>query len=93
MENGKPVCLTPEVIDKYKGKVCKLRSPLHCHAKDPYYCNICMGDRLYDIGVHNVGLTVSILSGATLNAALKTKHNVTVGTYTIKEEDILKYVN
>ena len=93
MENGKPICLTPEVIDKYKGKVCKLRSPLHCHAKDPYYCNICMGDRLYDIGVHNVGLTVSILSGATLNAALKTKHNVTVGTYTIKEEDILKYVN
>lgn len=93
MENGKPFCLTPEVIDKYKGKVCKLRSPLHCHAKDPYYCNICMGDRLYDIGVHNVGLTVSILSGATLNAALKTKHNVTVGTYTIKEEDILKYVN
>lgn len=93
MENGKPVCLTPEVIDKYKGKVCKLRSPLHCHAKDPYYCNICMGDRLYDIGVHNVGLTVSILSGATLNAALKTKHNVTVGTYTIKEEDIFKYVN
>lgn len=93
MENGKPVCLTPEIIDKYKGKVCKLRSPLHCHAKDPYYCNICMGDRLYDIGVHNVGLTVSILSGATLNAALKTKHNVTVGTYTIKEEDILKYVN
>lgn len=93
MENGKPVCLTPEVIDKYKGKVCKLRSPLHCHAKDPYYCNICMGDRLYDIGVHNIGLTVSILSGATLNAALKTKHNVTVGTYTIKEEDILKYVN
>lgn len=93
MENGKPVCLTPEVIDNYKGKVCKLRSPLHCHAKDPYYCNICMGDRLYDIGVHNVGLTVSILSGATLNAALKTKHNVTVGTYTIKEEDIFKYVN
>lgn len=93
MKNGKPICLTPEVIDKYKGKVCKLRSPLHCHAKDPYYCNICMGDRLYDIGVHNVGLTVSILSGATLNAALKTKHNVTVGTYTIKEEDILKYVN
>ena len=93
MENGEPVCLTPEVIDNYKGKVCKLRSPLHCHAKDPYYCNICMGDRLYDIGVHNVGLTVSILSGATLNAALKTKHNVTVGTYTIKEEDILKYVN
>lgn len=92
MENGKPVCLTPEVIDKYKGKVCKLRSPLHCHAKDPYYCNVCMGDRLYDIGVHNIGLTVSILSGATLNAALKTKHNVTVGTYTIKEEDILKYV-
>lgn len=93
MVNGKPVCLTPEVIDKYKGKVCKLRSPLHCHAKDPYYCNICMGDRLYDIGVHNIGLTVSILSGATLNAALKTKHNVTVGTYTIKEEDIFKYVN
>lgn len=93
MENGKPVCLTPEVIDNYKGKVCKLRSPLHCHAKDPYYCNICMGDRLYDIGIYNVGLTVSILSGATLNAALKTKHNVTVGTYTIKEEDILKYVN
>lgn len=92
IDGNKLVCLTPDVIDKYKGKVCKLRSPLHCHAKDPYYCNVCMGDRLYDIGVHNVGLTVSIMSGATLNAALKTKHNVTVGTYNIKLSDILKYV-
>ena len=92
VDGSKLVCLTPEVIDKYKGKECHLRSPLHCHAKDPCYCNVCMGDRLYDIGVHNIGLTVSILSGATLNAALKTKHNVTVGTYTIKKSDILKYV-
>ena len=92
IDNGKLVNLTPENIGQYKGKVCKMRSPLHCHAKDPCYCNVCMGDRLYQIGVHNVGLTLSIMSGATMNMALKSKHDSRARFYKLTENDLTKYI-
>jgi hypothetical protein len=93
MDGGKLVCLTPEVIDKYKGKMCKMRSPLHCHAKDPCYCNVCMGDRLYLVGVTNVGMTQSIISGATMNMSLKAKHDARARFYELSMDDLTKYVN
>lgn len=92
VENGKLIQLTPDTIEKYKGKVCNLRSPIYCKSKDPTYCNICCGDRLYRIGVHNLGLTFSIVSGSTLNLALKTKHDSSVKTYRCKIDDLMKYV-
>lgn len=91
-DGNKLVMLDPETIDKYKGKLCKMRSPLHCHAKDPYYCNVCVGDRYYRVGVHNVGLTMSIMSGATMNMALKTKHDSRARFYNLKLDDLIKYV-
>lgn len=93
VEGGKLVMLSPENIDKYKGKVCKLRSPLHCHAKDPHYCNVCVGDRFYRVGVHNVGLTMSIMSGATMNMSLKSKHDSRARFYKLGLNDLIKYVD
>lgn len=92
MISGKPVLITPDNLAKYKGTVCKLRTPLHCHRKNPEYCNICVGDRPYRIGVHNTGLTFNIMSGATLNASLKAKHDATVKGYTVTTDDLLKYI-
>lgn len=92
VENGKTIELTPDVINKYLGKVCNLRSPIHCHAPDPEYCHKCVGDRLYRIGVNNVGLTFSIISGSTLNASMKKFHDISIKTYRCTVDDLMKYV-
>lgn len=91
VENGKLVRLTPETIDKYVGKTVKMRTPLHCKYKDPRYCNICAGDREYLVGVKNVGQTLSITAGKMLNAGMKKFHDVTIKTYPVEIEDLLRY--
>lgn len=92
MVNGKPLMLTPENIKQYIGKNVKLRSPVHCKAKDPEYCSVCVGDRPYRIGIRNIGFTMMTISGATLNASLKKKHDISIKLRTITVDDVLKYV-
>lgn len=92
MEKGQPVQLTEENIGKYVDKVCELRTPIHCHAPSPQYCSVCVGERPYRVGVHNIGLTFNIISGATLNASMKKFHDSRVKHYTITDEDLMKYV-
>ena len=91
-ENGKLILLDQSNIDKYKGKVCNLRTPLHCHAPDPEYCSVCVGQRPYRVGIHNIGLTFNIISGATLNASMKAFHDIRVKTYNVTDDDLLRYV-
>lgn len=92
MVNGKPLMLTPENIKQYIDKDVKLRSPVHCKAKDPEYCSVCVGDRPYRIGIRNIGFTMMTISGATLNASLKKKHDISIKLRTITVDDVLKYV-
>lgn len=92
MVNGKPLMLTPENIKQYIDKNVKLRSPVHCKAKDPEYCSVCVGDRPYRIGIRNIGFTMMTISGATLNASLKKKHDISIKLRTITVDDVLKYV-
>lgn len=92
VEKDKLILLTPENISNYVGKVCDLRTPLHCHAPDPEYCSKCVGDRLYRIGVKNVGLTFNIVSGSTLNASMKAFHDSRVKTTVATVRSLLKYV-
>lgn len=92
VEGGKLVLLTDENIDKYIGKVCALRSPIHCHAPDPQYCNICVGERPYRTDNYNIGLTFNIVSGSTLNASMKSFHDVTIKYYHVTIDDLMKYV-
>lgn len=89
----KPVELTYDNIDSYIGKTVNMYSPLHCKAKDPEYCNICAGERPYIIGLRNVGLTFSVMTGATMNAALKAMHKTKVEIYHVSINDITKYMN
>lgn len=93
VENGKLVLLDPETLPKYKGKVCNLRSPIHCHRAEPEYCNICVGERPYRVGNYNLGLTFMIMTGSTMNSMLKSKHDVTLRYKSINTEDLTKYIN
>lgn len=92
-DGGKLVKLTDENISKYIGKKCDLRTPIHCHAPNFCYCSVCIGERPYRIGVHNIGLTFNIISGATLNASMKKFHDSRVKHYTVTDEDLLQYVH
>ena len=70
-----------------------MRTPIHCKCKDPEYCSRCVGDRIYRIGVRNIGFTFLTISGSTLNASLKKKHDVSIKLYDITIDDVLKYVS
>ena len=92
MENGKPVMLTPETIKSYHGKTVQMRSGIYCKAPDPEYCSCCIGDRPYRIGIRNIGFAFMSISGSTLNASLKKKHDVSIKLYNITLDNVLKYV-
>lgn len=95
IKNGgkKPFMLTSENIGQFLGKEVEMYTPFGCTAPDPHYCNVCMGDNPYLVGVKNIGLTFNIITGSTMNAALKTKHKTKVELYKVTIDDILKYLN
>lgn len=67
--------LTPDNYSGYKGRFLEFRSPLGCcRANGP--CNICAGDYSYLLGVKNIGILGTKLSGTLLNAKTKTKHQI-----------------
>ena len=92
-DNGKLIMLTPDNIDKYVGQKIKLRTPLHCMAEEPCFCSKCVGDRPYRLGTRNIGFFFMTISGSTLNAALKKKHDVSVKLYPVSVDEVLKYVD
>ena len=91
-DGSKLVMLNPDNIDKYIGQTVKLRSCIHCKAKDPEYCSVCVGDRPYRVGIKNIGFTLMTVSGSTLNASLKKKHDVSIKLYNLGLDDVMKYV-
>ena len=76
VENGKYVCLTPEVISNYVGKTVHLRSPMYC--KNDHICVHCAGTLYKRIGLKNVGCVISNATGALLNLSLKKMHDSSV---------------
>lgn len=88
-----PVMLTLDSIDQYVGKVVHMYTARHCKSKDPGYCNICVGDSPYRIGVKNVGLTFSIIMGATMNASLKAMHKTKVELYKLTPDDLTRFMD
>lgn len=87
VENGKYVCLTPEVMQKYKGKVVKLRSPMYC--KGDKICNICGGELPYKLGTTNVGLGCSKIATALLRMGMKKFHISNLKSNQINLDDML----
>lgn len=88
IENGKLILLTPDIINKYKGKVVKMRSPMFCRNK--LICNKCAGDLYYKLGITNFGLTSNAIGTSILNLSMKLFHDTTVSSI---EVDIDKYID
>ena len=93
MEDNKPKLITPKNAKEYLFKVVKLRTPSCCKMKEPFYCNVCYGDRAYRLGIENVGNTFQIAAGSLLNSSLKSSHDITIHYYRISLDDIFRYEN
>ena len=86
-DNGKLVCLTPEIAPKYFNKVVQMRSPMYCCGEK--LCNKCAGELPYRLKLTNIGLTISDIGSCMLNAGMKGFHDSTVDLYEIKIDDLL----
>ena len=86
VEDGKEICLTPDVAKKYVGKTIHLRSPMYCTDDDT--CNICAGDMSYKMGTKNVGLNASSISTRLLNLSMKKFQISVVKSSVIDIDDI-----
>ncbi|MDE6040467.1 MAG: hypothetical protein K2F99_02715 [Muribaculaceae bacterium] len=91
-DGSKLVMITNDNLSQYEGKVMDMRSPIRCKAKNSAYCSKCIGDRPYRIGIRNIGLGFMSVSGSTLNASLKKKHDISIKMQKISIEDVMKYV-
>ena len=87
VDNGKLVCLTPDVLNKYVGKTVKLRSPMFC--KGDKICNICAGEADYKLGNINIGLGCSNISTKLLRMGMKKFHTSNISSKPIDLDDIL----
>jgi hypothetical protein len=90
-EGSKLICLTPDVIDKYVGKVVRMRSPMCCIGvgKQKNLCNMCAGDFYYKLDKKNIGLVTCTISGTISNLNLQKFHDNTVHTKLIDVDHLL----
>jgi hypothetical protein len=79
--------LTYDNAKDYIGKTVKMRSVLFCEDED--YCNMCLGDYFYELGIKNIGNTATKISSKLMNMSLKAMHNAVVTTVKI---DPFKYI-
>lgn len=73
LDGSKLVNLNAENINRYTGVKVLMRSPLFCTSE--HICSKCAGTLFYDIGIKNIGVMVSNMSGAMLNLSLKAFHD------------------
>ena len=93
-ENGKKVEkeITDEIAQKLVGKVVSLRSPLFC--KNPHYlCNKCIGNRFYNLGIENIGLTTNVPLDAQKLKSLKSMHDISVKTTQIEPSEFIEFLS
>lgn len=88
VEGSKLVPLTMENKDKYIGKTVKMRVVTDCTADNP--CAKCVGMRYYKMGIRNMGLTVSKISGVFLNGKMKGSHDTTVRMDSLTLEEMIE---
>lgn len=80
--------ITEKNIDKYINKEVHMRSPLFC--KNDCVCNKCAGELYYKMGLKNVGLLASNLTGSLLNLSMKSMHDSTIKFANINIEDFIE---
>ena len=87
LDAGKLVLLTDDNIDKYVGKVVKMRSPMYC--KGDKICSKCAGVMFEKLGIKNVGLTTTKVTTTLLNKNMKKFHDSSVDLLPIDLNDIV----
>lgn len=90
-ENGKLVCLYPEVIEKYKGKTVKMRSVMFCKGTTNVHCKCsrCAGLYYYKVGKSAIGLQSGKMATTLTNLNMKKFHENLVRTVKIDPTDLL----
>ena len=73
MENGKPVLLTDDNVDKYIGKMIHLRSPMFCGSDK--LCRHCVGELPKILNIEAIGLTTGRVPNTILAKKMKLFHN------------------
>ena len=75
VEGNKLVELTSKNQDKYMGKTVKLRYTSLCQNKNGKICNKCAGNKLYRIGIKNIGCSTPQLFSKLKNLNMKSFHD------------------
>lgn len=88
IHNGNMILLTEKNIKEFINKEINLRSPMFC--KSRYICSKCAGELFYKMGVKNVGLLNSNMSGALMNLSMKKFHDTTIRFNKINIENFIK---
>ena len=88
VENGKLVELTVDNIDKYVNTTVKMRSAIYCKMTEPCYCNMCLGNQPYLLGLEHFGLAISRIPNKLLNLSMKKFHDLTVKTSKIDQDEL-----
>lgn len=86
--NGTDIVLTLENIDKYRGQVVQLYSPLTCERKNAL-CYKCCGQKLKEINVKLIGVQTVKITSQFMQTSMKNMHGTVMKTVQSKLEDIL----
>lgn len=76
--------LTPEIIKQFIGQEIQLRTPLYCQGER--YCNKCMGNLLYRMGIDKVGLITPRITSSLMYISMKSFHDSSIKTTTLDLE-------
>ena len=87
VEGSKLVRLDDHNIDKYMGKVVKMRTPMYCTAE--HICNVCFGDKPYMVGIENVGLTAGKIGSNFINLSMKSFHDTSMKLESVDPNKII----
>ena len=90
--NGEEIEITEDIAKKLVGKTVSLRSPLFCKAPH-YLCNKCIGNRSYQLGITNIGLTTNVPLDKQKNKSMKSMHDVSVHTMSINPSEYIEFIS
>lgn len=91
VEDGKLIELTIDNIDKYVNTTVNMRSPIYCVMEEPCYCNICIGNQPYMLGLDKFGLAINRISNKLLTLSMKKFHDLTVKTEKIDTKKLFDF--
>ena len=85
---GTDIVLRPENIDRYRGQIVDLYSPMTCACKYDL-CYKCCGQRLRDLGVKKLGLQTVKITSQFMQTAMKAMHGTVLQTKEPRLSDVL----